>query len=194
MIIEAIVTTTNENGSPNISPMGPFVEKSFESFELRPFLGSQTLENLRRRGEGVVHLVDDALLFVNALTHQWPELPPLQLAMVVSAPMLKEYLRAFEFKTKFFDESSNRISITCETVEQHVGRPPRGLCRGLNAVVEACILISRVDFLPREEIDGQLPSLQKIVEKTGGPRDREAMTLLMRHYSSLLVTGSPNRV
>ncbi len=194
MIIEAIVTTTNENGSPNIAPMGPFLERSFESFELRPFSGSQTLDNLRRRREGVLHLVEEAMLFVQAVTHRWPAPPPMQLATVVSAPMLKNYLRAFEFRTKFFDESSNRISITCETIEQHIGRPPQGLCRGLNAVVEACILVSRVDFLPREEIDSQLPSLQKIVEKTGSPQDVEAMALLMSHYANLLVTGYPKRV
>lgn len=106
----------------------------------------------------------------------------MQLATVVAAPMLKEYLRAIEVQVKFVDDSSHRANVMCEVVEQHIGKPPRGLCRGLNAVIEACILISRADFLPAAEIDAQIPGLQKIVDKTGSPQDIAAMELLLQSY------------
>lgn len=184
MIIETIVTTINLDRSANLSPMGAVFGERLDSFELRPYTGSRTLENLRQRREGVVHVVDDALLLVRALLDQWPERPPLNLATVVAAPMLKEYLRAYEFRAKYIDETSHRASITCEIVEQHIGKPPRGICRGLNAVVEASILISRSEFLPAEEINRHLPDLERIVAKTGNGSDREAMALLLAHYHS----------
>jgi uncharacterized protein len=190
MIIESIVTTTNSDGTANLSPMGAVFGIDRTILELRPFSGSRTLENLRQRMVGVVHLVDDAMLFVRALTDMWEERPPMQLAIVVAAPMLKEYLRAIEFQVKFVDDSSHRANVMCEVVEQHIGRPPRGICRGLNAVIEACILISRVDFVPVSEIDSQIPGLQKIVDKTGNPQDIAAMELLLQHYRKLTASGS----
>jgi uncharacterized protein len=189
MIIESIVTTTNPDGTANISPMGPVFGNERDMFELRPYAGSQTLDNLRQRKEGVVHIVDDALLFVRALTNRWEARPPMHLATAVSAPMLKEYLRAIEFRVRFLDDSSHRASVQCEIVEQHIGKPPRGICRGLNAVIEACILVSRVEFLPAAQIDLQLPGLQKIVDKTGSPCDIKAMELLLNHYRELTRLG-----
>ena len=45
MILEAIVTTINEDGSTNISPMGPTVTADLSQFVLRPFDTSTTFAN-----------------------------------------------------------------------------------------------------------------------------------------------------
>jgi len=47
-------------------------------------------------------------------------------------------------------------------------------------VVEAAILASRVQFLPKEQILAELERLEEPVEKTGGPEEREAFDLLRR--------------
>ncbi len=184
MIIESIVSTTNTDGSPHLSPMGPVFSDGYQRFELRPFAGSTTLANLVQKRSGVVHFVDDAMLFAQAVLHQWQETPPLRLADSASAPMLRDFLRAFEFQVTYVDETSNRVSLQCETVKEHLGGSPRGLCRGLNAVVEAAILISRINFLPKETIDSQWQELRRIVEKTGNNRDRKAMELLSAHLAT----------
>lgn len=43
-IVEGIVTSLGEGGEPNISPMGPLVDGSFEWLWLRPFRTSRTTD------------------------------------------------------------------------------------------------------------------------------------------------------
>src|SRR6185312_11339434 len=53
-----------------------------------------------------------------------------------------------------------------------------GFNRARGAVLEAAILSTRTHLLPAEEILAGFERLQVIVDKTAGPREREAMALL----------------
>src|SRR2546430_9636269 len=53
-----------------------------------------------------------------------------------------------------------------------------GFNRARHAVLEAAILATRTHLLPAEQIRDELARLQVIVDKTAGPREREAMALL----------------
>ena len=76
MILEAIITTTNDDGSMNVSPMGPLIDKDpTNGFELRPFDTSRTFANLQKRPFGVLHVTDDVMLFALAAIGQLEELP-----------------------------------------------------------------------------------------------------------------------
>ena len=55
------------------------------------------------------------------------------------------------------------------------GREFLGFNRACHAVLEASILASRARLLPPEEIRAELRRLQVVVDKTAGPREREAM-------------------
>src|SRR5262245_15974737 len=66
MILEGILTTLNPNGTANIAPMGPIVDADLQTFTLRPFQTSQTYVNLKRTGQGIFHVTDDALLLARA--------------------------------------------------------------------------------------------------------------------------------
>ena len=71
MILESIVTTISADGSINIAPMGPHFKDepanpTIDFFELRPFTTSQTFQNIKVTGCGVLHVTDDALLFARA--------------------------------------------------------------------------------------------------------------------------------
>ena len=52
VILEGIVTTSNDRGELNIAPMGPSIESSMEKFLLRPFQSSQSFQNLARQTRG----------------------------------------------------------------------------------------------------------------------------------------------
>ena len=52
------------------------------------------------------------------------------------------------------------------------------LFRSRHAVLEAAILATRTHLLPAEQIRDEFARLQVIVDKTSGPREREAMALL----------------
>ena len=66
MILEGIVTTINEDGSTNVSPMGPVVDDGMQQLTLRPFQTSTTYQNLHRLRRGVFHVTDDAELIARA--------------------------------------------------------------------------------------------------------------------------------
>ena len=55
------------------------------------------------------------------------------------------------------------------------GREFLGLNRARHAVLEASILASRARMLDAADIRAELGRLQVLVDKTGGPREREAM-------------------
>jgi uncharacterized protein len=46
-------------------------------------------------------------------------------------------------------------------------------------VLEAAILATRLHLIPRAEVDNNFSRLQTIVDRTAGPREREAMALLV---------------
>jgi hypothetical protein len=56
-----------------------------------------------------------------------------------------------------------------------------GFNRARHAVLEAAILATRTHLLPAEQIRSEFEKLQIIVDKTAGPREREAMALLTTH-------------
>ena len=66
MILEGIVTTISADGTVNISPMGPRVNEPLTRLILRPYQTSTTYQNLKRTGQGVLHVTDDVELLAQA--------------------------------------------------------------------------------------------------------------------------------
>lgn len=178
MILEGIVTTTNSDGTTNISPMGPNVEDEFEMFQLRPFQSSQTYKNLKRNPCGVLHIVDDVLLVAQGAIKRWTTLPNLANAHSVSGKRITDACQAFEFTSEILEEHEARTRIECKVVHRHKGPRFFGFNRAKHAVIEAAILATRIEFLPRTEIQDQFRALKIIVEKTGGEIEHMAFDLL----------------
>jgi len=57
-------------------------------------------------------------------------------------------------------------------------------------VLEAAILATRTHLLPAEQIREEFARLQVIVDKTAGPREREAMTLLAEYVRAAPAAAS----
>ena len=178
MIFECIVTTLNEDGSLQISPMGPEVDRQWSGFELRPFAPSNTLENLDRKRAGVLHVFDTALIFAEAVCGIEISDRESSRADVVDGLILKNSCRAMEFEVVHLDRSENRASIQCRIVKVHEHRPYSGMNRARNAVVEASIAASRIMFIPIESIRQQLDGLERIVQRTGGSDEIKAFGML----------------
>lgn len=180
MILEAIITTTNDDGSVNVSPMGPLVEGDpTDGFELRTFETSQTFANLQQRPFGVLHVTDDVMLFAKSAIGKLNEIPAVRSADVnENAFILEDACRWIEFEAVFFESSSPRKNIRCKPVAAGSQRDFFGFNRGKHAILEAAILATRIDFLPGEVVQSQFESLRVIVDKTGGAAEDEAMALL----------------
>lgn len=178
MILEGLITTTDAAGGIHLAPMGPTVDgPDVRSFLLRPFPTSSTYKNLVRSGEGVLHVTDDVLLMAKAAVGHPVELS-YRKAEKVAGYLLRDHCRAFEFRVTSTDASRERVHLTAEVVQGHRGREFFGFNRAKHAVLEAAILATRFHLLPADEIDGEFARLRKIVDKTAGPAEREAMAFL----------------
>jgi hypothetical protein len=180
VILEGIVTTLSPQGMLNIAPMGPRFDPAMSRFVLRPFRSSTTYRNLKASGEGVLHITDDVLLLARTAIGV-PVEPVTRPADAVAGRVLVEACRYYEFRIVDCDDREERTTLTAETVAQGWLRDFFGFNRAKHAVVEASILATRVSLLPLEEIFADFRRLAPLVEKTGGPAEREAFSLLGQH-------------
>ena len=183
MILESLVTTLNEDGSVNVAPMGPRVEPGFRVFVLRPFKTATTYRNLKRCGEGVLHVTDDALMIARAAVGLDP-VAETRAADFVSGRVIASACRYHEFRVTDLDDREDRATIACEVVASGVLREFFGFNRAKHAVVEAAILATRVGIVPMAEINDELRRLRSPVEKTGGPDERAAFALLVAYVEA----------
>jgi uncharacterized protein len=183
LILEGIVTTINDDGSPNISPMGPQVDESMQRFVLKPYQTSRTYQNLKRTGGGVFHVTDDVELLAQAAVGTPDPLPRLMPCPAVAGQILADACRWYAFRVSSLDDSRERTEIIVDVVDRGTQREFFGFNRGKHAVVEAAILATRVKFLPADEIRHDFDRLRILVEKTGGPAEHRAFEFLSRYVS-----------
>jgi hypothetical protein len=181
MILEGVVTTLSAQGELNIAPMGPHVEPGMQRFLLRPFPTSQTYRNLLDHAEGVLHVTDDVLMLARAAIGALTESPPHISAEKVRGYVLSDACRAYEFRVNSVDDSEQRVKMPCEVVHIHRMRDFFGFNRAKHAVVEAAILATRVQLLPKQEISDEFSKLRVTIGKTGGGQEMEAFELLRQY-------------
>jgi hypothetical protein len=180
VILETIVTTMDGNGIINFAPMG--VEWDEEHIVLKPFLETTTFRNLRESKAAVVNLTDDAMLFAQGAISR-PQLPFVPAAKVRGA-VLEAACSWRELEVLAIDDTPPRSRINARVVHRGVRREFIGFNRARNAVLEAAILATRTHLLPKEQIREEFARLQVVVDKTAGPREREAMDLLTQYVQS----------
>ena len=180
MIVETIVTTVDASGSINFAPMG--VEWGDETIVLKPFLETTTFRNLNATGVAVVNLTDDAMLFAQGAisSPQFPSIP----ATVVKGAVLEAACSWRELRVVTIDATPPRSRIEAQVVHRGTRREFIGFNRARHAVLEAAILATRTHLLPAEQIREEYARLQVVVDKTAGPREREAMDLLTQYVRS----------
>lgn len=180
MILEGLVTTLGPDGAVNIAPMGPIVDEGLTSFTFRPFRSSTTYANLRDRRQGVFHVTDDVLLIAQGAIGVWRETVPTRTALTVSGAVIENACRWYEFEVASLDDREERTTITTRVLHVGRGRDYFGLNRAKHAVLEAAIVATRLHILPAQEVAAEWRRLAIPVEKTAGPREREAFALLTR--------------
>ncbi len=182
-LIETVMTTTGSDGAVNCAAMG--VRWGEEELVFWPFHATRTLTNLRFRGEAVVHLTDDVLLFVQAaLGRPCPAMRP---ASVIAGSVIEAASGWREVAVAEITPSEDgipRSRVRARVVATGTGtQPPLGLCRARHAAVEASILASRLRWLGGERVCAELARLQGLVDKTAGPRERAAMDYVRRYVA-----------
>jgi hypothetical protein len=185
MIVEGIVTTRDPAGQVNFAPMG--VEWGDERLVLKPFLETTTFRNLSAGGCAVFNIVDDVLFLAQAAigSPQFPWHP----AERVPGAVLEAACSWYELTVDAIDATPPRSRIDTRVVHRGRGREFIGFNRAKHAVLEAAILATRVHMLPATQIKEELDRLEVLVEKTAGPREREAWTMLRRYVAEHSARG-----
>jgi hypothetical protein len=187
-ILEGLVTTVDPGGGLHLAPMGPRMLDDGRIL-LRPFPTSQTFQNLKRHGEGVLHVTDDVLLLAKAALNE-ALTPHYRLAMCVRGFVLTDSCRALEFRVVSIDESQERVQIIAEIVHSQTLRNFFGFNRAKHAVLEAAILATRLHILSLDDVAAEYRKLHSIVEKTGGAREHEAFAYLQVHLDRIQLERS----
>jgi uncharacterized protein len=175
VIWETIVTTTSPQGVIHIAPMG--IREKQDVVLLAPFRPSTTLENVLATQCAVLNYCDDVRVFAGCLTgrRDWPTLA----ADKVSGVRLTNTLAHAELKLRSVEEDAQRPRLICDVVHRATHAPFPGYNRARAAVLEAAILVSRLNMLPPEKIDREIEYLQIAIDKTAGPEALQAWGWLM---------------
>ncbi len=170
MIREGVVTSLNADGSVHITPLG-YREREGRVV-LAPFAPSRTLENLRARGEAILNFTDDVRVLAGALTgrRDWPT----GAASKIATPRLAAVLAHRELQVVEIREDVLRPEFVCEIVAAATHAPFLGFNRAQAAVLEAAILVSRLDFNDPGDVRRDMAYLGIAVRKTAGPQELEA--------------------
>ena len=170
VILETVITTRDESGRDHIAPMGIREQDGF--IVLSPFRPSATLEHVLREKCAVVNYTDDVRIFAGCLTGRYdcPTVPVKHLP----CRRLAASLAHSEVKLERVEDDATRPRLYCRELAREIHGAFRGYNRAQAAVIEAAILVSRLNMLPQEKIDTEMAYLRIAVEKTAGPRELEA--------------------
>jgi uncharacterized protein len=174
MIVETIVSTLDESGAPNFAPMGVILNEEF--ITVRPYRNTRTCRNLVASGYGVVNFSDDALAYVQCgLYHAvLPNFP----ASTVAGVVYQETCSWQEMALVSRGGSDERAELQFRVLHKGRNKEFLGFCRARNAVIEATILASRLDFCDPDTMNQKLIQYGEIIEKTGGASEKQAFQLV----------------
>jgi hypothetical protein len=159
-----------------------------DRFVLRPYRTSTTYANLKARGEGILHVTDDVLLLAQAaIGAPLDPFPATRPASVVAGAILADACRFYEFRVVELDDREDRTRILVETVAQGSQRDFFGFNRAKHSVLEAAILATRTAWLPLRDLLLEFRKLEVLIQKTGGPAEHEAFTLLQGYLRKAAV-------
>lgn len=182
MILETIVTTQNASGQPHIAPMGVHTiacigDGNPYDFIILPFRPSATLDNILITRSAVINFCDDVRIFAGCLTgrRNWP----LKNCEKIVGAYLATALAHTEVELVDVEDDELRPKLFCKTVHSVHHKSFNGFNRAQFSVLEAAILVSRLERLPEEKVRQELNYLRTGIEKTAGDRELEAWQWLM---------------
>jgi hypothetical protein len=180
LIRETIVTTAGPTGIVHMAPLGLIADG--EGWIIAPFRPSKTLDNLRDVPFAVANHTDDVRIFAGCLTgrHQWPTVASDEIPVQRLAGALAHAELAVDRVT----EDEERPRFHCRVLRIAAHAPFMGFNRAQAAVIEAAILVSRLEMLPREKIEQEIAYLQIAIGKTAGAAEQEAWQWLMERIAA----------
>ena len=172
-IDEIILITECEDGSPHIAPFG--IRERDGLILIAPFKPSTSLTNMLAGRPVTLNTTDDVRVFAGALTgrRSWP------VSKQDDAIVLSSALSYKRLKLVKVEDDEVRPNLYFEVLKQSNLKPFRGYNRAQAAVIELCVLVSRLSRLPIEKIEAEMAYLQIAIDKSAGEQELEAWTWLL---------------
>lgn len=171
--INEVIATTEKNGVINAAPLG--IIRDGESLYIKLFLGTHTYDNVLANGWFVANITHDSWIFAETALE---DLTQDYFARRDGIPILKHTEAWALFKCKPFP--LDIVIVKVEPVKGEVLRKDfRAFNRGANLVVEAAVAATRYLALRTDSYYEEIMKIKRIVERCGGPRERDAMERLM---------------
>jgi hypothetical protein len=186
-ISEVIVTTKSAEGKPNAAPIGIITtvdDDGARAHHVKLYRGSQTLANVLETDTLAANVTTDAVLFVQTA---FENLSAECFTDFAGFPVLREATAWIIFTSELVEEREEYLRFQLCSPAVKINRTEvKAINRGLNAVIEATILATRVSITKeerkREELRKELERYAAIVVKCGGWREREAMGMLKEKF------------
>lgn len=176
--INEVIATTEIDGRVNAAPLG--IIRNEDSLYIRLFLGTHTYENILTRKWFVANVTHDAWLFAETALE---DLPPEYFMHFDGLPILKDTEAWLLFQCDPF--ASDIIIANIEPVKGELLKKDfRAINRGANLVIEAAVAATRYMALRTDSYFEELIKTQRIINRCGNPREREAMERLMDRIDS----------
>jgi len=174
-VTESLVTTLGPNDRWNVAALGLQAPTDENPIVGRTWGRTRTRRNFTERGQAVVQFTSDPMLFVEA-THSITEREEPVLAAAHAAVEIDVERRRSgrEGGTEWVDWALSPVDVTVFDREVPTTN------RGYNAVVEATVAASRLDVASYDTamLLDRLRYFESVVERCGGPAEREAFTRL----------------
>ena len=180
MIRESIVITTDLKKKPHVVPMGITFNK--KKLFISPYIPSKTYLNLKENPYAVINFTDDVNIFVDALLGK--KNFKIQSTKKIKSFYLKNALSYIEVKVIKFIENKTRPKFECKILKETSIGSFKGFNRAQLSVIEAAILVSRIDMLSIKKIKKEINYLQIAIDKTAGKNEKIAWKKLIKKINN----------
>jgi uncharacterized protein len=187
MLYETIVTTCNQDGTPNAAPMG-VICKYQDKIVLRLNEGSRTVRNIQRENFFYVNLTRDPILFFQATVDN----PPFEdfkdenrgfSLIKADASFLAEVIQERQVEREDSFGKSILIIIQAKAIEIMFNnyRNIEPMNRALCGIIEALVNLSRMKIAShakKKEYLKRMKEITRVVDRVGGKDHQKAMKLI----------------
>jgi hypothetical protein len=176
--INEVIATTEKNGIINAAPIG--IIRDGDKLYIRLFTGTHTYDNVLENGWFVANVTHDAWIFAETALE---DLTQDHFYRREGLPVLKDAEAWGLFKCEPYP--LDIVIANVELVKGEVLRKDfRAFNRGAALVIEAAVAATRYLALRTDPYYEELMKTQRIINRCGGPREREAMDRLMERIDS----------
>ncbi|MDP3065902.1 MAG: DUF447 family protein [Methanobacteriaceae archaeon] len=191
-LYETIVSTRNEDGTPNAAPMGLIV-KSPHDVGVYFYQGSLTAGNVKRDGFFTVNILKNPLTFVECTLGCPPASSFIENEGFFYLKSTDAYFTARLIKERVGGRKDSLGSAKLTIIQARVENVVKlvecvhPLNRAVYGIIEALVNISRMEIADQETREVylyRLSEISRLVNRVGGKEDKEALKKIQEKFDS----------